>query len=419
VKLILGFFILTTAAAQTITSPDDATRLLNAAKDEPLRCQVAPMQPVLDFSFRFQAGYTVQVPLDQYRAGEHAWGIVTRIIPEGQDEPVYFIQRLKLSTAAKMDVAGEAGGGFVLGAGRYRADLTLVDDQARVCRAAWTIDAKPASNREAVRILIKPGTVREISLLGVQPSDPQPRTNLGRLTIFLHAVPVSPQFARIRGEDSVVLMGSLASLLESVSAKSVRLVVFNLDQQKEIYRKDNFTLQELTAVQDAIFDLQLATVDVHQLSPTGPQEFLQRLVGSELTAKDRTDEIVFLGPHSRLTDKPAMNARNYPSPLPKFLYLQYVPPKRLSSRTRSQDEFAKLGHNTAVDRAYNSRTGNDQSGTGAYVIPDPKELDALSTPAFQAPRDSIDYLVGDLKGKTVIVSTPTEFAGAVRGRLKN
>ena len=41
--------------------------------------------------------------------------------------------------------------------------------------------------------------------------------------------------------DRILLLGTLASLLERVPTTSVRLVVFNLDQQRELYRQDGFS----------------------------------------------------------------------------------------------------------------------------------------------------------------------------------
>src|ERR1017187_894846 len=95
-----------------------------------------------------------------------------------------------------------------------------------------------------------PDSVTEISLGAgpVRRPDPVPPK---RLTILLDAAPLT--FGRsatsmISSSDQVMLLGALSALLERVPASSVRLVVFNLEQQKELLRRDGFTLQSIDEV---------------------------------------------------------------------------------------------------------------------------------------------------------------------------
>src|SRR5580765_8637650 len=51
--------------------------------DKPLNCSVSELKPALNFGFRFQSGYTVRVPMGQYRGLGHRWTVLMRVTPEG------------------------------------------------------------------------------------------------------------------------------------------------------------------------------------------------------------------------------------------------------------------------------------------------------------------------------------------------
>ena len=56
--------------------------------DRPLRCDVTPQKPLLNYSFRFQAGYVVSVPMNQYQGSGHTLTTMVRITPDGSSQPV-------------------------------------------------------------------------------------------------------------------------------------------------------------------------------------------------------------------------------------------------------------------------------------------------------------------------------------------
>lgn len=101
-----------------------------------------------------------------------------------------------------------------------------------------------------------------------------------------------------------MLAGSLSALLNRLPARSVRLVVFNLERQSVLLRKDNFTLAGIEEVTKAINEIQLGVVDYKTLQNAGgPIELLTGLIRAELQASEPSDEVVFLGPETR-TAKP-------------------------------------------------------------------------------------------------------------------
>jgi hypothetical protein len=179
-----------------------------------------------------------------------------------------------------------------------------------------------------VKVAMPPNTVWEIGLRGAR-TLPQASDDAAalRLTIFLHAAPLFPRRTRMRPNDMVTLMSTVSSLLERVPAQSVRLVLFNLDQQKELYRKDNFLLQDMAQVSQAMTNIELGKVDFQVLqNKRGAVDLLTDMVNREMQAQPPSDAVVFLGPVPRSFDRvPQANLEKPVSRAPQFYYFQISP----------------------------------------------------------------------------------------------
>src|SRR5260370_17212899 len=68
--------------------------------DKPLHCQVQPIPPRLNFSFRLQAGYVVSVPLKQYFGSNHVLAILSRVTPQALPPP-YFTTAVNFPSTPK------------------------------------------------------------------------------------------------------------------------------------------------------------------------------------------------------------------------------------------------------------------------------------------------------------------------------
>jgi hypothetical protein len=357
------------AHAQSIVKASRLPALMRDFDDRPyeqtLDCSVTPIKPSLNFSFRFQAGYSVRVPMNQYFGPHHRWAVVMRVQPEHGGDPAYLAANYRLPDIPKTNMELEVGGGFLLGPGAYHVVWKLVDDHGRVCRSAWNAEAKLTRGEKKLRLTIPPGTVAEFSGRGLPPANTGPDDAPPfRLTVMLHAAPASPRRTRLSGRDRFTLLGTLSALLERLPARSVRLVVFNLDQQRELYRQDQFQLDNLDQVAQSIDQLELGLVDVHVLqNRRGHIDLLANLVNREATDPNPSDVVVFLGPASRFMEKPSSSALERPPGLSQHLFfLEYRPP------------FLRM-----------------QS----------------SVP------DSIASAVGRMKGKRLVIGTPGEFAKAI------
>ncbi len=350
-RLILTVTLLASASAvraQFLVDPSRAVRLgenFEAKKDEPsLRCEVTPIQPRLNFSFRFQAGYVFRVPMKQFTGSDHRWNVLTRLTPANGGEPAVLSARYRLANVPKNKSVLEWGGLFWVGEGNYKVEWVLSDEEHRVCRKQWKVEAKLNSSERAITPGIAPGKVAPISFRrwSAQERGEADVPPLQRLTIFLHAAPLFPRMTRFRAQDRLTLLGSLASLLESVPARTVRLVIFNLDQQKELFRSDAFTPEDFDDAARSLSGLQLQLVDYGVLKNSrGHIHLLADLVNEQLNAPEPSDAVIVLGPATRYFDKLPPSSLEEPASVPpRFFYLQYKPYMRARAEVADSIEIA-------------------------------------------------------------------------------
>jgi hypothetical protein len=326
---MLAVVLTATAFPQMVVSEARVRRLLNrfeAETHETLRCEVIPLKPVLNFSFRFQAGFIVHVPLSQYLGSGHRWTMLIRVTPEG-GETVNLMSRFALPEIPRTKVVAEVGGGYLIGEGRYGVEWMMFDDSLRVCRKRWTVDARLGRSERAIRVAMPPETVRGFSWFAPDAGAGQDDAAPVRLTVLLHAAPVSTRRTTLRVTDSLMLLGLLSSLLERLPTRSVRLVVFNLDQQKELFRRESFSPKALDQVAQSIENVQLGVVDYRILqNKRGHIDMVTDMVNAEMQAKQPSDVVLFLGPATRYWDSVPRDALERSDGAgPQFFYFQYRP----------------------------------------------------------------------------------------------
>lgn len=343
--------------------------------ETPLACEVTPVRPALNFSFRYQAGYVVRIPMRQFAGPGHRWNMVAEIVPEGGGKPTYFGMRTSLPDVPATRVSIEFAGGYELGEGRYRARWVMRDERQRACRKQWSINVRPHFAERHIKVDMPPNSVSEFTWErvlkpGRATADAAPRN----LTILLDVAPVSPRRAQrapgLRASDRLVLIALASAVLERVPARDVRLVAFNLYQQKEIFRRDSLAPGDLEQLQEALNAVELATVDYHILrNPRGYQDLLASLVNRELRDASSSTTVLFLGPAAPYADN--------------------VPAGKLASQAPDKRDGA-------VPRFYYFQ-----------FRPFPR------VPVAYFP-DVIDLLVARLKGKSFVIRTPADFEKAIQ-----
>jgi hypothetical protein len=447
------------------------------AGDVQLRCELAPAAPILDFAFRFRAGYTFRLPSGQFQTANHNWFVLTKITPQDDaQKPVYLFARTSAADVVKTDLNLEVSGVFLLGEGQYSAEATIYDDGSHTCKREWQILAARTHAERAVPLSLAPFTVRDLP--GFRASDwvrtavsnstaqsPRVQTyehSVPSLTVLLNAAPLSPRRTRLRPADRNLLLSALASIVGRVPAASVRLVVFSLEAQKELLRSDHFSVSGLSQAVRAIDSLELQTVDVKVLqNPTGHVDLLTALINKEVQAAAPGGAVVVLGPLSRFDDRvPEGSLEKRPGGARVF-YVQYRPalrrpppidpnvddvtvphgrPPAASSGTGSQSGSTGAtgtstsgtstgstsgGSSSASSRPpmgsdptdpsgnNSSRSGSSTGGGGAGRSGRIGPPPTAPMPTGQHETDVINAAVARLKGRTIVVHTPEELAKAI------
>jgi len=156
--LMLALAACTLLPAQRIVNPNRLRGVIDQlegghAGEPALRCQVSPIKPSLNFSFRYQSGYMVTVPMNQYFGSGHRWTVLIRITPEGGSrKPIYLISEFALPTVPRNNSEAGVGGGYLLGEGVYDVRWMMLDDAGRVFRKSWRLDVHPSHAERRVKV---------------------------------------------------------------------------------------------------------------------------------------------------------------------------------------------------------------------------------------------------------------------------
>jgi hypothetical protein len=397
---ILLLALLTPLFGQSLAGPAKLGPALELLSRDPfqatLRCQMTPVRPWLNFSLRLQAGYLIETPMDQFSGAAQELTSVTEITPgTAGAKPVYLANRFHLTALPATGAVAQMADAYLLGAGAYTVRVVVYDETGRACRGGWPVTA--VWNDARLRPPIPPNTVAEFHWTAAgRPTEPV----FDRLTVFLHTAPVDSRRSQLTAEDAVMLLGGLDALLDQIPARTVRLVAFNLDQQKEVLTRDGFTAAGLDELETQLNSQQLAVVDYRVLQKrTGSAEMLASMVNREMRAEKPADAVVFLGPALHTSWSVPKDAVSPQPHAPPCFYFQFYP--ALSRRLDGEDERNRAG-------AMHPGFGFGSRGGPAYQ-PYPK---AIPNPSGLGD-DPIASLVGQLKGKVFSVGTPQEFARAV------
>jgi hypothetical protein len=317
-----------------VAHSEDVARLLDSGPSpDLLNCSIQPRQPALDFALRIDVGYIVTCPLAKFGGRESRVFIFARVTPEG-GKPVVLYEgfRLPEATAAtkpsrtKQNL--QASGGFAVGEGYYQVEVLVVDQETGwTSRKSWRVGVARSKHQGAAQVALPPGSVLPI---GVRPWPIKMDTGGRglRLTVLLDAAPLNPRDVALRAWDRAFLLGSLSSLLKQIPCASVRLRAFNLDQQRELFRQDQFDDAGFIKLADSLRSLELGVVSYRVLQQReGWLDMLLDYANRELTAAEPSDAVVLLGPRTRyFAAVPREKLRARETPNPHFYYFEYFPP---------------------------------------------------------------------------------------------
>ena len=319
-------------------SPAETAEVNRVLDHEPaserLGCSIERKDPSLDFEFRFTAGFTVECPLKVFEGRKSAVNMFVRVTPQGgvsvvlggtRNLPAAPAEMAAGADPRKLNTDLEFSGAFTVGEGRYRVEVLAVDDRHRTCRKEWGANFVRRHAVAASPAILEANAVAPADFV---PWDGRLRTagESVRLTVLLDVAPINPREATLRAWDRLLLLDSLSSLLREVPCKSVRLVAFNLDQDREVYRNSQFRgAGEFDDLNKAMQELELGTVSYNVLQQQqGWVQMLWNLANVELRADDPSDAVIILGPATRTRmriEKAKLQPRETANP--QFFYFEY------------------------------------------------------------------------------------------------
>jgi len=296
--LLLAAFAVGASAQDLLTSSSCSgiqALLSDVGEKQTLEGRAELSHAWLNYVFRFQAGYSIDIPLRQFAGEGDMVRVIARVAPsDGSRPPVCFIQSGALLEIPEGD---KITGGFFLGEGNYRVDLAVFDQAGRLYQARFNLEAALKGRERKVRLELAPGEVQPIYSLRWKPhSEPVGRGR--RLTILFHAASLyGPRTLLLY--DQVLLLSSLSTVLSEGAFDEIRLIAFNLDQEQELFRQDRFDVDGFRKLAETLLSLKLSSVPVTALAPGQPRHALiDSLVRAEMSSEKPPDAILFLGPYA-------------------------------------------------------------------------------------------------------------------------
>ena len=296
-----------------------------------LQCHIQPVRPTLNLGFRFQTGYRIELPLKQFGGESRKIGIVLRVTPQKSErEPVWLASKIRLPAAPDKKAVADWSGGYIVGEGEYRVDMLIADDHDKVCMSNWTMHARMSETVRSAVPGLPSGAVDDFSLRSSRKPSKIEDEHPHKIAILLHAASVVPFRQRIRDYDRMLLISALSSLSERLPGK-IRLTLFSMDQQKELFHTDELSRKSFSQTIDTLNQLELGTVDYSTLiNRTGHLNLLSRLLRREASgggAGEDTppDALIILGPFAHAMDKVPAEALPRAEGAPPVYYIQLRP----------------------------------------------------------------------------------------------
>jgi hypothetical protein len=339
---VFALFSLRPVAAQFAVEPRDVGKVAPLFErfqgHNSLSCEIRPMHPLLNFGFRIQAGYWMTTPLKQFESGEKLVAVTRVAAKDSERDPVYFTQAMTIPQippdAVLKKVVGQLNGGYFLGEGAYQIDVILIDEKDRFCRGHWKAQAKTSRRIQAMKAPIPPATA--LAMVTTPWSNVEGESACQtpiRLTVLLHAAPIRPWATKLRAFDKAMLLSSVAALMEQTPCAQVRLVAFNLDQQKQIFEQEHFNAAGFEKLAHAMDGLGLGTIDIGTLNNSdGPVELFYRLLNQERRAAEPADAVLLLSPGHRWVSKVLKGPTGQRQGIkPSFFYFDFKPYLRMDA----------------------------------------------------------------------------------------
>ena len=289
--------------------PSDYAILESPENRKDLPCTVTPDKAVLAFDLKYHLGYEVSVPIKELAGLENQLTMVFRVT--SQDHPndgTYFSQHFQVP-AIDHDEGGPAylDGSFNVGEGKYHVDWLMRDRSERMCSFHWDSEASLPPKDKQMTLDIAADAVQATDPEVFKPEPPIEREQKPAplaVKLLVNFAPQDANSAALEPLDVRALLSMLRSIAREPRISKFTLVVYNMQQQKVIYRQDEASQIDFPALGEALGKLNLGTVDLKRLSQKhGDTEFLTGFITREIKDdREQPDAVIFAGPKVMLDE---------------------------------------------------------------------------------------------------------------------
>ncbi|MDX2150850.1 MAG: hypothetical protein SFV54_08955 [Bryobacteraceae bacterium] len=296
-----------------------------------LECELKPLDPSLTFSFRFETGFYLKLPLYQLDPSGAQLVAVTSFRPAfGGGAPTYFYQTSRVpkfpTPVIHSSITGELGGGFYIGPGHYEVRWLLEDNRANHCSFRWTIRHRLSLRESKQPQPLASNTVTPLVVEGW--SERKQEGRRFRVAILLHAAPLRWWSVALHPFDRSLLASALVAVLEKTAVQEASVSAFNLNQQLDLFHTRNLDRSEFLRLMGRLEELQLGTIGLNVLrNPKGAGTLLDGMLQRALNEPELPDAVVVIGPPTLIEDEPPARAlrERAGSRLPYFAYFHLAP----------------------------------------------------------------------------------------------
>ena len=288
--------------------PSDAAILESTENRKDLPCTVVPDKPALGFDLKYHVGYEVSVAIRDLVGADNQLTMVFRVTPENQRDGIYFSQHFQVPTIDR-DEGGPAylDGAFTVGEGKYHVDWLMRDRAERMCSFHWDSEANLPPKDKQMTLDIAAGAVQALDMEMFKQEPPvQREQKQAPLTVkvMMNFAPQDANGSALQPLDTRALLSIVRSIAREPRISKFSVVVYNMQQQKVVYRQDEVSQIDFPALGQAVKALRLGTVDLkHLVQKHSDTEFLTQLMTNEIKdPKDGLDALIFAGPKVMLDD---------------------------------------------------------------------------------------------------------------------
>ena len=288
--------------------PSDAAILESTENRKDLPCTVVPDKPALGFDLKYHVGYEVSVAIRDLVGADNQLTMLFRVTPENQRDGIYFSQHFQVPTIDREE-GGPAylDGAFTVGEGKYHIDWLMRDRAERMCSFHWDSEANLPPRDKQMTLDIPAGTVQALDMEVFKQEPPVQREQKQaplNVKVMMNFAPQDANGSALQPLDTRALLSIVRSIAREPRISKFSVVVYNMQQQKVVYRQDEVSQIDFPGLGQAVKSLRLGTVDLkHLVQKHSDTEFLTQLMTTEIKdPKDGLDALIFAGPKVMLDD---------------------------------------------------------------------------------------------------------------------